>query len=78
MKLAPNWRAFIELLNFQRSSRLRQAIGLRKDAKAAELARDLLTIGRDCARRLKEPYRTIDHGELLYHHELPSWSGDHQ
>jgi antitoxin VapB len=26
----------------------------------------LLEIGRDCARRLKEPSRSVDHGELLY------------
>ncbi|HKS82081.1 MAG TPA: type II toxin-antitoxin system VapB family antitoxin [Candidatus Acidoferrales bacterium] len=26
----------------------------------------LLKIGRDCAAHLKEPFRSIDHGELLY------------
>ena len=26
----------------------------------------LLAIGRDCAARLKEPYRSADHGDLLY------------
>jgi antitoxin VapB len=30
------------------------------------LAGRLLGIGKDCAARLKEPYRTADHGELLY------------
>jgi antitoxin VapB len=30
------------------------------------LAERMLQIGRDCAARLKEPYRTKDHGELLY------------
>jgi antitoxin VapB len=30
------------------------------------LANRLLAIGRDCAAHLKEPYRSIDHGELLY------------
>ena len=30
------------------------------------LADRLLAIGRDCAARLKEPYRSTDHGELLY------------
>lgn len=30
------------------------------------LADELLAIGRDCARHLKEPYRTTPHGELLY------------
>ncbi len=27
---------------------------------------ELLEIGRDCASRLKEPYKSIDHGDLLY------------
>ena len=26
----------------------------------------MLAIGKDCAKRLKEPYRSADHGELLY------------
>lgn len=30
------------------------------------LAERLLEIGKDCAARLKEPYRSIDHAELLY------------
>jgi antitoxin VapB len=30
------------------------------------MAERLLAIGRDCAAHLKEPYRSIDHGELLY------------
>ncbi|HVA90992.1 MAG TPA: type II toxin-antitoxin system VapB family antitoxin [Chloroflexota bacterium] len=32
----------------------------------ADLVARLLAIGRDCARRLPEPYRSIDHGDLLY------------
>ena len=36
------------------------------------LAEQLLDIGRDSAQRLREPYRSIDHGELLYdEHGLP-------
>jgi antitoxin VapB len=31
-----------------------------------DLAERLLAIGRDCAAHLKEPFRTIGHGELLY------------
>ena len=38
---------------------------LRRD-EATSLADRLLAIGRDCAARLKEPFRTIDHGDLLY------------
>jgi antitoxin VapB len=30
------------------------------------LANRLLAIGTDCAGDLKEPYRSVDHGELLY------------
>jgi len=30
------------------------------------LAARLMAIGKDCAAHLKEPYRTIDHGDLLY------------
>jgi len=30
------------------------------------LAEELLELGRDCARRLKEPWRSADHADLLY------------
>lgn len=30
------------------------------------LAERLVAIGKDCAAHLKEPYRSADHGELLY------------
>lgn len=30
------------------------------------LAERLLAIGRDCAAHLREPYRSADHGDLLY------------
>jgi antitoxin VapB len=30
------------------------------------LAEHLVTIGNDCAAHLKEPYRSIDHADLLY------------
>jgi antitoxin VapB len=32
----------------------------------SDLAQRLLAIGRDCAPHLKEPFRSIDHGEMLY------------
>jgi antitoxin VapB len=35
-------------------------------ASGSGLANRLLAIGRDCAAHLKEPYRSIDHGEFLY------------
>lgn len=31
-----------------------------------DLADDLLAIGRDCAARLAEPWRSVDHADLLY------------
>lgn len=30
------------------------------------LAERLVAIGKDCAEHLKEPYRSADHGDLLY------------
>jgi antitoxin VapB len=30
------------------------------------LADRLISIGKDCAARLSEPFRSIDHGDLLY------------
>jgi len=41
----------------ERLARVRQQQGL---------ADRLLAIGRDCATRLKEPFRSADHGDLLY------------
>ncbi len=43
----------------ERLERLRRENG-------AGLADRLLAIGRDCAAHLTEPFRTVDHGELLY------------
>jgi len=37
-----------------------------KDKHAAKLSDRLLEIGRDCALHLKEPFRSADHGDLLY------------
>jgi len=38
---------------------------LQRERKAG-LAERLIAIGRDCAKHLKEPYRSVDHGDLLY------------
>jgi antitoxin VapB len=43
----------------ERLDRVRQAQGI-------SLADQLLTIGKDCASHLKKPFRTIDHGKMLY------------
>ena len=37
-----------------------------KDKHAAKLSDRLLEIGRDCATHLKEPFRSAEHGDLLY------------
>ena len=37
----------------------------RVEPSGSHVAR-LLEIGRDCAKQMKEPYLSIDHGELLY------------
>jgi len=34
--------------------------------QGASLAEHLVAIGEDCAAHLKEPFRSIDHAELLY------------
>lgn len=38
---------------------------VRRD-RGGSLADRLLAIGRECAAHLKEPFRSIDHGDLLY------------
>jgi antitoxin VapB len=46
--------------------------GLGRSERGDDLAERLLVIGRDCAAHLKESFRTIDHGEMLYDdHGLP-------
>ena len=34
--------------------------------RGGSLANRLLVIGKDCAAHLREPFRSIDHGDLLY------------
>jgi antitoxin VapB len=37
-----------------------------QDKDAGQLSDRLLEIGQDCAARLKEPFRSAEHGDLLY------------
>ena len=37
-----------------------------RDKHAGKLSDRLLEIGRDCAPHLKEPFRSAEHGDLLY------------
>ena len=40
---------------------------LQRECKSRDnLVKRLLQIGRDCAAHLKEPYKSMDHGDLLY------------
>jgi antitoxin VapB len=45
---------------------LRERLGRVQGRHSAKLSDRLLEIGRDCAPRLKEPFRSADHGDLLY------------
>ena len=45
---------------------VRERLDRVRQAQGTSLADQLLTIGKDCAAHLKKPFRTIDHGKLLY------------
>jgi antitoxin VapB len=45
---------------------LRERLDRLRQERRASLADRLLAIGKDCAAHLKEPFRSVDHGELLY------------
>jgi len=45
---------------------LRERLGRVEHDQAGALSERLLAIGRDCAPRLKEPFRSARHGDLLY------------
>jgi antitoxin VapB len=45
---------------------VRERLERMRETKNDGLAERLLKIGRECAAHLKEPYRSIDHGDLLY------------
>ena len=48
---------------------VRERLARVRREKGGGLADRLMEIGRDCASRLKEPYKSIDHGELLYRND---------
>jgi antitoxin VapB len=39
---------------------------IRRESSGSTLSERLLAIGKDAAPRFREPYRSIDHGDLLY------------
>ena len=45
---------------------LRERLERVQSAQGAGLAERLLRIGKDCAVHLKEPFRSADHGDILY------------
>lgn len=45
---------------------LRERLKRVQNKRGGKLSGRLLEIGRDCAKRLKEPYRSGEHGDLLY------------
>jgi len=45
---------------------LRERLERKRDEQGSGIAKRLLKIGKDCAAHLKKPYRSVDHGELLY------------
>lgn len=45
---------------------LRERLERLRGEETPHLADRLVAIGRDCASRLPEPYRSVEHGELLY------------
>ena len=45
---------------------VRERLERLQQSKAGSLSERLLKIGKDCAVHLKEPFRTVDHGDLLY------------
>lgn len=45
---------------------VRERLDRVRRAKSGRLSDRLLAIGKDCAKRLKEPFRSAEHGNLLY------------
>ncbi|MHB2020566.1 MAG: type II toxin-antitoxin system VapB family antitoxin [Candidatus Xenobia bacterium] len=45
---------------------VRERLERQRQLRQGGLAQRLLAIGQDCAAHLKEPYRSVEHGELLY------------
>lgn len=45
---------------------VRERLDRLRQQKKGNLSDRLLSIGKDCAVHLKEPFRSIEHGDLLY------------
>lgn len=45
---------------------IRERLQRVRERSKEEFVERIMKIGRECAARLKEPYKSIDHGDLLY------------
>ena len=48
------------------SEAIRERLERVRGKSKEDLAERLLEIGRDCAKHLREPFKSMDHGEFLY------------
>ena len=55
-----------ESLTFAVTEAVRERLDRVRSERGVDLAERLLLIGRDCAAHLKEPFRSIDHDDMLY------------
>ena len=55
-----------ESLTFAVTGAVRERLDRVRSERGVDLAERLLLIGRDCAAHLKEPFRSIDHDDMLY------------
>jgi len=55
-----------ESLTFAVTQAVRERLDRVRSEHGVDLAERLLLIGRDCAAHLKEPFRSIDHDDMLY------------
>ncbi len=59
-------RATGESMTAAVSEAIRERLERVRGNSKQNLVERILEIGRDCAAHLKEPYRSVDHGDLLY------------
>ena len=55
-----------ESLTIAVTEAVRERLDRVRGEHGVDLAERLLLIGRDCAAHLKKPFRSIDHGDMLY------------
>ena len=59
-------RATGESMTAAVSEAIRERLERVRGSSKKELVERILEIGRECAAHLKEPYKSIEHGDLLY------------